>query len=234
MSDSDISLSLGTALDKLSKLDFDYLIIGGLLCKSILGNHGRPVDDIDLICDTDFKKIEEMFKKQFDVVRFDYYSFSKVATEESFTSVIKINGENIIIEGRRFDIFNKIKKETYKIGNHSFKGVPIEFQIAEKIIAMFSVPVPSYKHLVDLYSFSLLDESVANRREIKRYFDLLLSYKNEIKKKLGLPILKSTHFVDPNQEFDGSFYLSSLQAQHNYSRDYLVNKINEWLSSLSI
>ena len=221
-------------LNKLSKLDFNYLLIGGLLCKSVLLNHSRETNDIDILFDIDIKRIEELFKKEFEVIRFDSFSFSKYSTEESFTSIVRINGEDVLIEGRRIDYLNKIKKQTYKIDDYSFIGVQLEFQIAEKIIAMFSVPIPEYKHLIDLYSFSLLDESIYDKKKIKEYFDLLMFNKNKVKKMMNLPLLVPIKSIDSNKEFEGPMYLLTLQAGYNYSREYLISKVNEWLNSLSL
>lgn len=223
-----VNSNLGIALDKLNKLDFDFLIIGGLICNVILKEHARRTSDIDLICDTDFHKIEELFKKEFDVVNFLYFPFSSEATEESFSCFVKINDEIIHIEGRRFEIFNDIKRSTYKIDQHTFNGVPIEFQIAEKIISIFSIQEPSYKHLVDLYSFSQLDDSSINKKDVKKYLDMLLSYKNNIKKKLNLPLICLSPIIDVNKEFEGSLLLP-LQAQYNCSKEYIISEINKWL-----
>ncbi len=226
--ESRINKNLGIALEKLNKLDFPFLIIGGLICNASLEEHARETKDIDLIFDTDFKNIEEIFRKEFDVLRFLFFPLSNSTTEESFSCFVKINEEIIHIEGRRFLIFNKIKGNPYKIGNHTFNGVPIEFQIAEKIIAIFSIENPEYKHLVDLYSFSALKESSINAELIKYYLNLLLSYKNDIKKKLNLPLISISPTIDIHKEFEGSVLLP-LQAQYNYSKEYIISELNKWL-----
>ncbi len=226
--ESRINKNLGIALEKLNILDFPFLIIGGLICNATLKEHARETKDIDIIFDCDFKKIEEIFRKEFDVVRFLFFPLSNSTTEESFSCFVKINEEIIHIEGRRFLIFNKIKGNVYKLDDHTFKGVPLEFQIAEKIIAMFSIEIPEYKHLVDLYSFSVLEDSFINTELIKYYLNLLLSYKNEVKKKLNLPLIKLSQKIDINKKFEGSFLLP-FQAQYNYSKEYIISELNMWL-----
>ena len=231
--ESKINENLGIALEKLNKLDFPFLIIGGLICNATLKEHARETKDIDLIFDTDFKKIEETFRKEFDVVRFLYFPLSKSTTEGSFSCFVKVNDEIIHIEGRRFHIFNTIKGRLYKIGNHTFSGVPIEFQIAEKIIAIFSIEIPEYKHLIDLYSFSVLKDNSINIELIKYYLNLILSYKNDIKKKLNLPLINVSQKIDINKKFEGSFLLP-LQAQYNYSKEYIISELNKWLPQFFI
>lgn len=221
-------------LNKLEKSCFDFLVIGGLISNAVCKEHSRSIDDIDIVFDDDIKNVEVLFKKEFEVIRFDYFSFSKTATEESFTSIIKINDENILVEGRKLDYYKSIKKQDYQINDFAFKGVPLEFQIAEKIIAMFSIPHPQYKHLIDLYSFSELSESCYSKKIIKEYFDLLISNKNKIKKELALPLLELIITIDPKKEFEGSIYLSSLQAGYNYSKEYIINKVNKWLNSINL
>lgn len=234
MGNNTINANLAITLSKLSKLDFDFLIIGGLLCKAVLLDHARETNDIDIVFNTDLKRIEGLLRKEFAVIRFDYFPISDISTDESFAALVKINNEKILIEGRKVPYFNQIKKETYKIGDLTFEGVAKEFQIAEKIIAMFSIPVPLYKHLIDLYSFSFLDETIVDKKEIKKYFDLILSHMNEVKKKQKLPLIVPTKNIDSNKEFEGSLYLISLQSKYNYSKEYLINKINEWLSLIFI
>lgn len=228
MNNRNISNNLEIAINKLNTLDFDFLIIGGLICNAVLANHARRTSDIDLICDTDFHKLEELFKKEFDVVRFLYFPLTNEATEESFSCFVRINNEVIHIEGRRFDIFNKFKRSVYQIGQCTFTGVSVELQIAEKIIAMFSIEIPLYKHLVDLYSFSQLDECSISKDDIKKYLVLLLTYKNNVKKKLKLSLIDLQSHIEINKEFEGSLLLP-LQAQYNYSKDYLISEINKWL-----
>jgi len=228
MMHKNISNNLEIALNKLKKLDFDFLIIGGLICNAVLANHARRTSDIDLICDTDFHKLEELFKKEFDVVRFLIFPLTNEATEESFSCFVRIDNEIIHIEGRRFDIFNNFKRSVYQIGQCTFNGVSVELQIAEKIIAMFSIRVPLYKHLVDLYSFSQLDECSIDKDDIKKYLDLLLSYKNDVKKKLKLPLIHLQSHIEVNKEFEGSLLLP-LQAQYNHNKEYIIEEINKWL-----
>ena len=221
-------------IDKLEKSGFKFLVIGGLISNAVLLEHSRSIDDIDIIFEDDIEFVEKLFNKEFDVVRFDCFSLSKFSTEESFTSIIKIDDENILVEGRRFDYFKFIKEQRYQIENFAFKGVPLEFQIAEKIIALFSIPVPQYKHLIDLYSFSQLNESSYSKKKIKEYFDLLVTNKNKTKKELDLPLLEPITAIDPNKDFEGSIYLLTLQAGYNYSKEYIINKVNKWLRSINL
>lgn len=228
MMHKNISNNLEIALNKLNNLDFDFLIIGGLICNAVLANHARRTSDIDLICNTDFHKLEELFKKEFDVVRFLYFPLTNEATEESFSCFVRIDNEVIHIEGRRFDIFNKFKRSIYRIGQCAFSGVSVELQIAEKIIAMFSIEVPLYKHLVDLYSFSKLNDNSFNKNDIKNYLKMLLSYKNNVKKKLKLPLIDLQSHIEVNKKFEGSLLLP-LQAQYNHNKEYIISEINKWL-----
>jgi|GEM_PF-2756677 len=228
MMHKNISNNLEIALNKLNNLDFDFLIIGGLICNAVLANHARRTSDIDLICDTDFHKLEELFKKEFDVVRFLYFPLTNEATEESFSCFVRIDNDVIHIEGRRFDIFNKFKRSVYQIGQCTFNGVSVELQIAEKIIALFSIEVPLYKHLIDLYSFSQIDECFISKDDIKKYLELLLTYKNNVKKKLKLPLINLQSHIEVNKEFEGSLLLP-LQAQYNHNKEYIISEINKWL-----
>ena len=39
---------------------------------------------------------------------------------------------------------------------------------------------------------------------------------------------------DPNKDFEGSIYLLTLQAGYNYSKEYIINKVNKWLRSINL
>lgn len=214
------------ALERLSKLDFDYLIIGGLLCNALLKDHSRTTNDIDIICGTDIDKIETLLRKEFDVVRFDYFAINDIDYEDQFAAIININNKNILIDGRRVDYFNQIERKKYKIEDVSFFGATLEFQIADKIDSLLQVDTPECKHLIDLYSFSKLDKSSINVNELKRYYDLILQRRKIVK--------TNVKTIDINKEFKGSFILSSLNAGYNYSKEYIINMVNEWLKTLNL
>jgi len=93
---------------------------------------------------------------------------------------------------------------------------------------LFSIEVPLYKHLIDLYSFSQLDECSISKDDIKKYLDLLLTYKNNVKKKLKLPLIDLQSHIEISKEFEGSLLLP-LQAQYNHNKEYIISEINKWL-----
>lgn len=226
--------TIKTAIEKLEKSDLSFQIIGGLISKAVLLKHSREVNDIDIIFDNDIDYVEKIFLKEFEVIRFDRYSFSKLSTEESFTSIVNINDETVLIEGRKFDCLKSIKEQKYYINNFYFKGVPLEFQIAEKIIALFSIAKPEYKHLIDLYSFSKLDKSLYDKKMIKEYFNLLINIKNKVKRELKLPLLDLVTTIDSKKDFEGSIYLLTLQASYNYSKEYVIDELNKWLKTINL
>ncbi len=85
-----------------------------------------------------------------------------------------------------------------------------------------------YKHLVDLYSYSLLEDKSINIGQIKEFVSSIFKYRNNIRKSHDEKEPKpNLHIVD--KDFKGSYILLALQAGHNISKTYMIDRVNDYL-----
>ncbi len=218
-------------IEELNKLPFDFYISGGVIGKFFLKERSRYIKDIDIVTNCDLKEVEMIFRKHFDVDEFIISPFSKVLYAETFICLIRLDGNIIQIDGTKAEWFDRIKPEMYKLNGISFKGVPFEYLIATKIHALISENERPYKHLVDIYSVSKLDQSLFDKQEIKRYLEIYNAYEDKNKKLINKPAARLRLSIEENKRFNGSEILTTLQAGYNVSKETMIEEVNKWLKT---
>ncbi len=222
------------SIEELNKLPFEYYVSGGVICKYLLKEHSRYVRDIDIVTKRDLKEVESIFRQHLNVIEFISSPITELFLEETFICLIKIDGKIVQIDGMRVDFFDEIKPEIYKVNNNSFKGVPFEYLVATKILAVTSNVERPFKHLVDTYSASLISPSVVDKQEIKKYLLIINDSENkarEVLKKQGIALSFS---IKKEKSFSGSKTLNTLQAGYNVSKETMIEEVNKWLLTLNV
>ena len=197
------------SIEELNKLPFEFYVSGGVICKYLLKEHSRYVRDIDIVTKLDLKEVESIFRQHLNVVEFISSPICELFLEETFICLIKVDGKIVQIDGMRVDFFDEINPEIYKVNDNSFKGVPFEYLVATKILAVTSNVERPFKHLVDTYSASLINPSLVDKQEIALSFS-----------------------IEEEKSFSGSKTLNTLQAGYNVSKETMVEEVNKWLSTL--
>ena len=218
-------------IEELNKLPFDFYVSGGVICQFFLKEHSRYVKDIDIVTKCDLKEVESIFRKHFLVVEFISSPVSDLLFEESFMCLIEIDGKITQIDGMRVDFFDEIEPETYKVNDVSFKGVTFEYLVATKILAVTSKIERPFKHLVDTYSVSLMNPSLINKQEIKKYMIIFNDYENKVRKMFKKQEIDLNFFIEDDKRFSGPEILTTLQARHNVSKETMIEEVNKWLST---
>ena len=224
--------SIKNALEKLVKLDLDFYVCGGLLCQPYLNDHARYTKDIDIIFNDDPKVVEQKLKEVFGQILFDYEDARENFYEPSFTSFVIINNQRSQIEGKRVRYFENIKTVTYSLDGITFKGTSIEYPIAEKLMSLLCELSRPYKHLVDIYSFSQIDQSLIDKKEVIRYMNLINEQENIFRKNIGLKEYILPKEIPQNKAFIGDIIMPTLQSKYNVSKNEMINAVNTYLKSL--
>ena len=218
-------------IEELNKLPFDFYVSGGVICQFFLKEHSRYVSDIDVIFKCDLKEVESIFRKYFNVVEFIISPISEPYFVETFMALIEIDGKISQIDGTKANFFDEIEPEIYKVNDLSFKGVPIEYLAAIKILAITSEVKRPYKHLVDIYTISSIEDSLINKEQIKKYMVIFNDNENKVRKMLNEPKHCLNFSIKEDKTFSGSEILATLQAGYNVSKETMIEEVNKWLSS---
>ena len=223
---------LKDALDKLVTVDFDFLVIGGLICQYYLKDHARFTNDIDIVYNEDRDIVEEKLRKIFKIIDFDYKEARETFFEATFTALVEINGEIAQIEGTKMSFFKEIKSEDFSYEGTPFKGVTPDFMIADKIVSMLNELERPYKHLLDIYSFSRIDQSQLDKDEIRKYIDLVNKEENTNRVKRGIKKYNLPNQIPENKIFTGKIITTTLQAKYNITKEYVIEEVNKWLKTI--
>lgn len=222
------------SIEELNKLPFEYYVSGGVICKYLLKEHSRYVRDIDIVTKRDLKEVESIFRQHLNVIEFISSPITELFLEETFICLIKIDGKIVQIDGMRVDFFDEIKPEIYKVNNNSFKGVPFEYLVATKILAVTSNVERPFKHLVDTYSASLISHSVVDKQEIKKYLLIINDSENKAREVLKKQEITLSFSIKKEKSFSGSKTLNTLQAGYNVSKEMIIEEVNKWLLTLNV
>ena len=226
-----IDPSIKGVLEKLVNINLDFYVVGGLLCQYYLKDHARYTKDLDIVFYSDPKIVEEELKKAFGTLDFSYNDETDFFYEPFFTCFTKIDGLRGQIEGKKIKYFSEIKTEQYSYEGITFRGVRIEYVIAEKIISLLNELSRPYKHLVDIYSFSQIDQSLIDKEEIKRYMSLINEQENIFRKTAGMKEHSLPRQIPNNKEFKPPFALPMFQGKYNIPKDTMVLEVNQWLKT---
>lgn len=233
----------------LTKANLSFYVKGGTILQYRLGEHARANPDIDVLVPKDVdnfienvKKVLENHKGKFTYkVTYEHkYPADAKFYYDSFELLIDAyeNGEKIrqiLLDGVNGDIFDKVEPVDYPLPNlieksGSFKGVPVEFVFAEKVLAITSELNRPYKHLVDAYSLSNID---INIEKLKYYINLILSSENEVRAKLGIPLIKDYYQIREDKKFTHSYFFVVIQAGYKIEEKEMIQKVNEYLKKLA-
>lgn len=227
-----IDPSIKEVLEKLVKTNLDFYVVGGLLCQFYLNEHARFTKDVDIVFNSKPKVVEEELKKAFGNIDFNYDEERESFYEPTFTCFTKVSGLRGQVEGKRINYFNKIKTEQYSYEGITFMGAHIEYVIAEKLISLLNELSRPYKHLVDIYSFTKIDQSLINKKEIKDYMLLINAQENEFRKKINLNEHELPNMISEDKVFNPPFVVPTLQSKHNVSKEIMVLEVNKWLKTV--
>ena len=220
-------------IEELNKLPFGFYVSGGVICQFYFKDHRRYVNDIDIVTKCELKEVESIFRKYLDVVEFviSPISISSPYFIETFIALININGNISQIDGMKVNFFDEIEPEIYKINDISFKGVPIEYLIATKILAVTSEVERPFKHLVDTYTISSIEDSLISKQQIKKYLNIINDNENKVREMLKMPMNCLSYYIKENKTFSGPEILTTLQAGYNVSKETMIEEVNKWLST---
>ena len=236
-------------IDILANANLPFYVKGGTIMQYALGEHARPSSDIDVIIPKDadnfIEKAKDVLENYQGTLSFKVtHHHVKPADEkyyyDSFDLFISVfEGEtkirNILLEGVFGDIFEKVEPVIYHLPSFineggSFKGVPIEFVFAEKVLAVTSELSRPYKHLIDAYSFTDID---INIEKLKKYINLILDSENIVRANLGLPIVKEYRQIKEDKKFTHSYFFEAIQAGYKIEEKEMIKKVNEYLKKLA-
>ncbi len=105
----------------------------------------------------------------------------------TFVELLKSSTNSLLIFMSVVYFFDEIKPEIYKVNDISFKGVPIEYLAATKILAVTSEVERPFKHLADTYTISSIETLLINKQQIKKYLDIINDNENKVRKTLNTP-----------------------------------------------
>ena len=218
-------------LKVLATMNLDFYVGGSLLCQYYLKDHARYTKDIDLVISNNPREIEEDFKKAFGQIEFTCSNGTEKFYEPYFTCYTKIDGLRGQVEGMKIDSFKDIKTEQYSYDGINFTGVRIEFIIADKIIALLNELPRPYKHLVDIYSFSRIDQSLFDKEEVKRYMALINDQENRFRKRINLKEYELPKQIPENKVLSSPSIVPTLQGKYNITREEMISEVNRWLKT---
>lgn len=218
-------------IEELNKLPFDFYVSGGVICQFFFKEHSRYVNDIDIVIKCDLKEAESIFRKYLNVVKFIKSPISEPYFLETFMALIEIDGKISQIDGTKANVFDEIEPELYKINDLSFKGVPIEYLSATKILAITSEFERPLKHLVDTYTISSIEASLINKQQIKKYMVIINDNENKNREMLKKSKRCLNYSIKENKTFSGPEILTTLQAGYNIPKEAMIEEVNKWLSS---
>ena len=108
----------------------------------------------------------------------------------------------------------------------------LEYVIADKLVAILNELSRPYKHLVDIYSFSRIDQSLINVNEIKRYVELINKQENIYRKEHGLKEYNLPKQIPENKVFKPPSILPTLQSKYNLTEQEIIDSVNQWLKNV--
>ena len=227
-----IDPSIKEVIKKLVHVNLDFCVDGGLLCQYYLKEHARYTKDIDILYNAEEKVVEEELKKEFGTIDFFYSNGTDSFYEPYFICFTKVDGLRGQVEGKKINFLSEIKTELYSYGGITFKGVRIEYTIAEKLVSLLNELSRPYKHLVDIYSFTKIDQSLLDKKEIKRYVSLIDSQENEFRKSINVKEKVLPKQILDDKQLNPPIVVPTLQSKYNVSKEEMMSEVNEWLKTV--
>ena len=230
-------------LNKLQEAGLKFYVKGGIIQQYYLGEHARPTYDLDIIVEDDIDTVSKKMERIISTLdAFNIVKYRKLPADDTYyydafncelvVTLPKRDEVRISLDGiSNPSIYRRIKPITYQgpafiKDDFSFKGVPIEYSIADKIVAVTSELTRSYKHLVDLYSLIHVD---INFSGLKEYLTMVMDNDNKVRKQLGKEIGEYVFQIKDDKDFVGNYIFTVLQAGYNIPFNEMKNEINNWL-----
>ncbi len=229
----------------LQKTNVDFFVKGGFVMQYYLGSFARPTVDVDIIINSDpdvlAKKLENELSAYNESISFKigFYAKSKASAGyyyDGFTFDIDVfhfeqKLTQIRLDGIYGPMLDRISPVIYEgpeivQENFVFKGVPKEYVMAEKIMAITNELPRPFKHAVDVYSLIHTDVDVLL---LKHYLDIILSQDNEVRKRLGKRTGPYVYEIKEDKKLLGPFFWAIIQAGYNVPAEEMIKEINLWM-----
>ena len=233
-------------INKLNELKLPFYVKGGIINQYFLDDKARPTIDLDIIIPIDSDTFYQQFEKglsldnqlSIKIIQYTKRSADQRYYYDTFDIDLELfyKGElysKLTIDGiSNKDIYNGIDSVIYQgpeiiAQGFAFNGVPIEYVMAEKIVAVTNELVRPYKHLVDLYGLINID---INLELLKKCLNLIEENDNKARVKLNKPIEDYTYQIKADKQFAGGYFFTALQAGYNTPLEEMVDAVNNWLS----
>ena len=228
---NNIDPSIKGVIEKLNNINIDFLVVGGLLSQYYLKDHSRFTKDVDILHSSNEEEIKEELKKEFGNIDFSSCEDSKTFYEPYFTCFVPINNMIGQIEGKKIDFLKEIRIEKYVYEGISFKGVCLEYYIAEKLVSLLNELDRPYKHVVDIYSLLQSKELDIDVEEIKKYMYLINNQENQYRKKNNIKRYDLPNQIREDKRFTPPYIVPTLQSKYNVNKVEMISIINKWLKT---
>ena len=233
-------------IDILVKAGVDFLLQGGILLSTALGEHCRRTYDIDVIVkdpDAFYDDVRKAISSCMSDLYFDVaYVKKKEASERYYKNTFSFrvtcyHGEEvvgmIIVDGVYTDDYESMHKVVYKgpeiiDKDFRFYGVDIEYVAREKILALSSELPRPIKHLVDVYSLTKIDLDI---EKLRRYLDEGLARENHIRESFGKPLLAKDYAVKDGKKFLGNYVYEMISSGYPLRFKEMKESVNAWIQA---
>ena len=235
-------------IDILRSSGAPFYVKGGLVLQYYLKEHARSTNDIDILIGMDpdefYNFIKKAFKNNIYGLDIKIANYEKREADSKYyfptfsmdllVSYLGKEIDTISLEGIYGDLFNKVSPKEYKgpsiiKEDYTFLGVSIEYMFADKILSITSELDRPYKHLVDAYSISQVE---INMDELKKYLNIILSFENITREKLGISINEYKYEIKPNKKFTRSYFIPMIQAGYTLLFEEMVQSMNRYLFNI--
>lgn len=226
--------------------DITFYVKGGITLQYYLKEHARVTNDIDLLIPSNslefYEKAQEALNNNKYGLDIELSDFRKEEADkdyyyDTFFMMVKVSyrGELIDIfslEGTCEQFFNDIEPVIYPgpsfiKEDFTFLGVPLEFTLADKILAITSEQVRPYRHLIDTYS--IINIADIDIDLVKKYLSILLKKENKIRDKYGIDHSNYIFEINKDKKFAKNFAYPRMQAGYKETFLEMVNVINKWM-----
>lgn len=231
-------------IDLMEETNIPFYVKGGIISYYYLASHARETFDIDIIIKDDCDSFYEKFGEVLSSCKMDFSFFinkyEKIPANNRFyydEFYLKIQvkyqdvlDETITIDGICGSFFDNIDGRLYQgpaimHKDFSFYGVPLEYVLAEKIVAITNELKRPYKHLVDVYS--MIEKNI-DISLLQKYLFIINYNDNEKRKIFNKKEMTNKYHISEEKEFDGSFILAELNAGYNVTFTEMKDKVNQW------
>ena len=222
----------------LNKSNLPFYVKGGLPLQYYLGENARPTYDLDIITNLDrdifFRELENYLNNMKGNLIFKIRKYAKMDADlnyyyDTFNIEIEpyLDGKLLkpfLLDGMSCSLYDNINYHLYKAPKYlvkEFKGVEIEYVMAEKIIAVTGPLHRPVKHMIDVYS--LINTSI-DIDKLKKYLDIILDYEKDRRE-----IKNNRYEITENQKFLGNYVMDAISAGYNITFEEMKNKVNKWM-----